>query len=73
MLARRERFEQTELDDLLGDMSPMELMLRFTLSHPDLHTTIVGTKNPDHLAANVAAAAKGPLPADVYELAKQRF
>jgi len=73
MRERKERFEQTELDDLLGDMSPMELMLRFTLSHPDLHTTIVGTKNPDHLAANVAAASKGPLPADVYELAKQRF
>ena len=70
---RNERFEATEIDDLLGDMDTMEFMLRFTISHPDLHTTIVGTKNPDHLAANIAAAAKGPLPADTYEAAKERF
>jgi aryl-alcohol dehydrogenase-like predicted oxidoreductase len=73
MQARRERFEKTDLTDLLGDMSPMEFMLRFTISHPAMHTTIVGTKNPEHLAANVAAAEKGPLPADLYEAAKQRF
>jgi len=73
MRSRRERFEQTDIDDLLDDMTPMEFMLRFTISHPDMHTTIVGTKNPEHLAANVAAASKGPLPSDVYEAAKQRF
>jgi len=36
-------------------------------------TTIVGTVNPDHLRANVEAAAKGALPVDVYEEAKQRL
>ncbi len=61
------------LDDLLGDMPRMEFMLRFTISHPDMHTTIVGTANPQHLAANVSAAAKGPLPADLYEAAKSRL
>jgi len=71
--ARNARFEQTAVDDLLGDMSEMEFMLRFTLSHPDLHTTIVGTKNPEHFAANVAAAERGPLPDDVYAEAKRRF
>ena len=71
--ARNERFQATEIDDLLGDLDTMEFMLRFTISHPDLHTTIVGTKNADHLAANLAAAAKGPLPPDVYEAAKERF
>jgi aryl-alcohol dehydrogenase-like predicted oxidoreductase len=71
--ARSERFEQTPINDLLGDMTPMEFMLRFTLSHPDLHTTIVGTKNPEHFAANVAAAQRGPLPDDVYTEAKRRF
>jgi aryl-alcohol dehydrogenase-like predicted oxidoreductase len=71
--ARNERFEQTDISDLLGDMTPMEFMLRFTISHPDMHTTIVGTKNLDHLVANVSAASSGPLPTDVYERAKVRF
>jgi aryl-alcohol dehydrogenase-like predicted oxidoreductase len=70
---RLERFEQASVTDLLGDMSLMEFMLRFTISHPDLHTTIVGTSNADHLAANVAAARKGPLPPKVYEAAQARF
>ncbi len=70
---RLDRFENANLDDLLDGMSRMEFMLRFTLSHPDMHTTIVGTANPDHLAANVAAAVKGALPPDVYESAKKRL
>jgi len=48
-------------------------MLRFTLSDPNLDTTIVGTKNPDHLLENLAAAARGPLPANVIEEAKRRL
>ena len=70
---RRERWDGAALDDLLDGTSRTDFMLRFTIGHPNLHTTIVGTANPDHLAANVAAAAKGPLPADVYEAAKQRL
>lgn len=71
--ARRDRFEDAGLDDLLDGMSRMEFMLRFTLSHPDMHTTIVGTSNPEHLQANLVAAAKGPLPSDLYEEAKKRL
>jgi aryl-alcohol dehydrogenase-like predicted oxidoreductase len=71
--ARKERFDQAGLDDLLEGMSRMEFMLRFTLSHPSIHTTIVGTANAAHLADNLAAAAKGPLPPDVYEAAKLRL
>lgn len=71
--SRRDRWEQADLDDLLDDMTPMEFMLRFTLSHPDLHTTIVGTANLEHLAGNVAVARQGPLAPDVYETAKQRL
>jgi len=48
-------------------------VLRFTLSHPGLSTTIVGTANPAHLASNIAVAEKGPLPADLYEEAKKRL
>jgi aryl-alcohol dehydrogenase-like predicted oxidoreductase len=71
--ARRDRWQQADLDDLLDDMTRMEFMLRFTLSHPDMHTTIVGTANLQHLANNVAVAQKGPLAPDVYETAKQRL
>ena len=58
---------------LLDGELPMDFMLHFTISHPDMHTTIVGTKNPEHLAANVAAASRGFLPPDIYEEAKRRF
>jgi len=54
-------------------MSNMEFILRFTLSHPGLSTTIVGTSNPVHLASNIAVAERGPLPADLYEEAKKRL
>jgi len=67
------RWESAGIDDLLDGMSRMEFMLRFTLSHPDLSTTIVGTSNVDHLKANLTVAEKGPLPADLYETAKQRL
>jgi aryl-alcohol dehydrogenase-like predicted oxidoreductase len=67
------RWEGSELDNALNGMSRMEFLLRFTVSHPGLSTTIVGTANVDHLRANVAAAENGPLPADVYEQAKERL
>ncbi len=70
---RRTAWEQAELDDLLGGMPKMAFMLRFTLSHPDLHTTIVGTSNPDHLRDNLEAAQKGALPDDLYKAAKERL
>jgi aryl-alcohol dehydrogenase-like predicted oxidoreductase len=67
------RWEASGIDDLLGDMSRVEFVLRFTLSHPDLSSTIVGTSNLDHLRSNLAIAEKGPLPADLYEQARRRL
>jgi aryl-alcohol dehydrogenase-like predicted oxidoreductase len=52
-------------------LTSMEFVLRFTLSHPGLSTTIVGTANPAHLAGNIAVAEQGPLPADLYDQAKK--
>ena len=49
----------------------MEFVLRFTLSHPGLSTTIVGTANPAHLAGNIAIAEQEPLPADLCDQAKK--
>jgi aryl-alcohol dehydrogenase-like predicted oxidoreductase len=69
----RERWEQAHLDDLLQGMSRLEFTLRFTLSNPDLDTTIVGTKDAGHLRENIAAALKGPLPEGILREAKQRL
>jgi aryl-alcohol dehydrogenase-like predicted oxidoreductase len=66
-------YERADLDALSDGASRSEFMLRFTISHPALSTTIVGTLNPDHLAENVAAVKKGPLPDDVYAEAKRRL
>jgi aryl-alcohol dehydrogenase-like predicted oxidoreductase len=68
-----DRWRNAKLDDLLGDMTAMEFILRFTFTNPDLDTTIVGTVNPAHLHANVEMARKGPLPAGLYTEAKRRL
>jgi aryl-alcohol dehydrogenase-like predicted oxidoreductase len=69
----RQRWQAAGLDDLLAGMPPLEFVLRFTLSHPHLSATIVGTSSTGHLAANLAAAARGPLPADLYQEARRRL
>ena len=68
-----ERWQRVHLDDLRDGMTPMEFILRFTFTHPDLHTNIVGTINPAHLQHNVSVLRQGPLPADVYAEAKRRL
>ena len=67
------RWETSEVESLLSEMGPLEFVLRFTLSHPGLSSTIVGTSDFDHFRANVAIAEKGPLPADLYAEAKRRL
>ena len=65
------RWASAGMDDLLGGMPRLEFVLRFTLSHPGLSSTIVGTSSVEHLRANLAVARKGPLPADLYDKARQ--
>lgn len=67
------RWEAAALDDLVGAMGRAEFMLRFTISHPQVHSAIVGTSSFEHLAANVAAVERGPLAPDVYGEAKRRL
>jgi aryl-alcohol dehydrogenase-like predicted oxidoreductase len=69
----RRRWESAGLDDLLGGMGRMEFVLRFTLSHPDLCSAIVGTASPAHLRDNLAVAERGPLPAEAYEKVRQHL
>jgi aryl-alcohol dehydrogenase-like predicted oxidoreductase len=68
-----ETWKKVDVENLLGDMTRMEFILRFTYSHPDLDTTIVGTVNPDHLQDNINALIKGPLSPEVYGEAKRRL
>ena len=71
--APNEVWSQAHLDELLPDGTKRaEFILRFTLSHPHCHTTIVGTCNRDHLAENVAALQAGPLPEEVYRETQAR-
>ena len=69
---RWKKFEEAGLDELRepGE-SRTAFLLRFTLSHPDVNTSIVGTLYPEHLRENIAAAEQGPLPANVYDEAKR--
>jgi aryl-alcohol dehydrogenase-like predicted oxidoreductase len=68
-----ELWQKAQMDELLDGMTRMEFTLRFTITHPDVHTTIVGTSNPDHLSDNVRAVQKGPLSPDLYAEAKRRL
>jgi aryl-alcohol dehydrogenase-like predicted oxidoreductase len=65
------RWDASGLEDRIGEMDPLEFVLRFTISHPGLSTTIVGTSNLDHLRSNLAFAERGPLPPEVYAEAKR--
>lgn len=58
-----ERLRELSFDP--GSLGWSELALRFSAYAPGVHTAIVGTANPANLTANVAAAARGPLPAEV--------
>ena len=69
-----EKFDEANLSELLGEgESRTSFILRFTLSHPQIHTTIVGTQNLEHLKQNVAVAQHDVLSSDTYEEAKRRL
>jgi len=67
-------FNQAGLDDLLEEReSKTSFLLRFTLSHPELNTTIVGTANLEHFKDNISTANKGILSEEIYSEAKRRL
>ena len=53
--------------------SATSFLLRYTITHSGMQTTIVGTLNPDHLKENVAVIERGPLSAEVYAAAKSKL
>lgn len=69
-----EKWDKARLDEFRPpDESRTAFMLRFTLTHPDLNTTIVGTVDPQHLAENLTAIQAGPLSEDMYAEIKHRL
>lgn len=72
--AAKDLWEAADLDEILPEgMSRHEFLLRYTLSHPDLSSAIVGTANVEHFRSNAEIAARGPLPADLYAEAGRRL
>jgi aryl-alcohol dehydrogenase-like predicted oxidoreductase len=53
-----------------SSMNMPEMALRFILSNPDVSTTIVGMREPDHVRKNVATSDAGPLDAALLQILK---
>ena len=71
---RWQKFNEAKLDDLREEgESRSAFILRYTLAHSHVHTTIVGTLNPDHLRENLETAQLNPLSPEVYAEAKRRL
>ena len=69
-----ETFDRASLGELMEEgESRSTFILRYTLSHPNVDTIIVGTTRPAHLRENIDAVTRGPLSADVYAEAKRRL
>ena len=69
-----QKFQDANLDEFREDgESRSAFVLRFTLTHPQVHTIIAGTKNQAHLQENVEAVLRGALPPETYAEAKRRL
>ena len=66
--------EKARLSELFEEGEDVNaFLLRFALTNPHIGTVICGSGNPAHIRANVRAAGRGPLSADVYAEACRRL
>lgn len=70
---KRTTWEAAGLDELLEGATRGEFMIRYLLSNPGINTAIIGTSEITHLEANLAAAALGPLPPEIYARSQERL
>ncbi len=68
-----DRAQTIPLAELSGEMPILEFVLRFTLSHPDVCTAIIGSTDPDHIRANVGISDGHPLSDHIVQKAKAAF
>jgi aryl-alcohol dehydrogenase-like predicted oxidoreductase len=61
--ASARRFEFLVAEGVVGSL--IEAAIRFAISAPEIATAMVGLSSPEHLEQAIAAANRGPLPADV--------
>ncbi len=47
------------------DIPLTECAIRFVISNPHIHTTLMGARSPEEVEQNVASVEKGPLPDDI--------
>ena len=66
------RWETADLASLATEIEPMEMMLRFTASHPHINSIIAGTQSLEHIADNINVIQKGGLDADLVKQIKDR-
>ncbi len=59
--------------DLLADLPPAELALRFAAFAPGVTTALLGTTRIEHLQAAAQAIAQGPLPPETLRAWRHRF
>ena len=75
----RKRQERAKAMAALGPIpqvpeDSIALALGFVLAHDDVHTAIVGTRNPDHMRANIEVVEnKLPIPEGVVAELRRRF
>ena len=69
-----ELFDKAGLEELCeAGEDRNSFLLRYAITSAGVSTVIVGTKDPVHLKANIAAANKGSLPPEVYEKAQAKL
>ena len=66
-------FCRSERRDDTGPSGAASIALRFTLSLPGVHTTVVGTTNPQRFAQNAALLEAGPLPQEQIDAIRKRW
>ena len=69
-----ELYDKAGLDELCeAGEDRNSFLLRYAITSAGVSTVIVGTKDPEHLKANIAAANKGSLPMEVYKKAQAKL